>query len=98
MLKHVDYFIPVTRTTKSQTKHVVRAAVATTKFHSSPLSPSLLVSLPSHHFPQQAAVNAARTGCPLHSCAWKLLCAGGQTSFVTSTDEQFTVAFLQKNM
>lgn len=83
MLKHVDYFIPATaepRTTNTRTKHVVRAAGATTKFPSSPLSPSILVSPPSHHLPHEAAVNAASTGCPLHSCAWKLLYAGGQTA------------------
>lgn len=75
----MGYFIPATYepcTTNSQTKHVLRAAVASTKFHSSPLSPSLLVSLPSHHLSHQAAVNAASTGCPLHNCCMQ----GGQTS------------------
>lgn len=60
MLKHLDSFIPATYepcTTNTQTKYV-RAAVATTKFHSSPLSPSLLIP-PQASPPTQAAGNAA---------------------------------------
>lgn len=97
-LKHMDYFIPATYepcTTNTQTKHVVRTAVATTKFPSSPLSPSL----PSHPFPAiptQGCSECSQYRLPIAQlCLEAVLC---KHHLVTSTDEQFTVTFLQKKM
>lgn len=58
-------------TTNAQTELVVRTAGGHQEipfFSPLQLSPALLISLPSHHLPREAAVKAARTHCPPSRC------------------------------